>query len=71
MGSRTCLSAHDQSIFELDHGHHPLPDGLQGSGIYVQGHNRSDDLFMFLKKTGWRAEAERGICGLRIPGPGD
>ena len=41
---------HDQSIFELDHGHRPLPDGLEGSGIYVQGHNRSDDLFMFLKK---------------------
>ena len=40
----------DQSIFELDHGHRPLPDGLEGSGIYVQGHNRSDDLFMFLKR---------------------
>ena len=42
--------AHDQSIFELDHGHRTLPDGLEGSGIYVQGHNRSDDLFIFLKK---------------------
>ncbi len=41
---------HDQSIFELDYGHRPLPDGLEGSGIYVQGHNRSDDLFMFLKR---------------------
>ena len=41
---------YDQSIFELDHGHRPLPDGLEGSGIYVQGHNRSDDLFMFLKR---------------------
>ena len=40
----------DQSIFELDHEHRPLPDRLQGSGIYVQGHNRSDDLFMFLKR---------------------
>ena len=40
----------DQSIFELDHGHRTLPDGLEGSGIYVQGHNRSDDLFIFLKK---------------------
>ena len=40
----------DQSTFELDHGHRPLPDGLSGSGIYVQGHNRSDDLFMFLKR---------------------
>ena len=40
----------DQSIFELDHEHRPLPDGLEGSGVYVQGHNRSDDLFMFLKR---------------------
>ncbi len=41
---------HDQSIFELDHAHRPLPDGLEGSGVYVQGNNRSDDLFMFLKR---------------------
>ena len=41
---------YDQSIYELDHAHRPLPDGLEGNGIYVQGHNRSDDLFMFLTK---------------------
>ena len=41
---------YDPSIFELESGHRPLPDGLPGSGIYVQGHNRSDDLFMFLKR---------------------
>ena len=41
---------YDQSVYELAHEHRPLPDGLEGSGIYVQGHNRSDDLFMFLKK---------------------
>ena len=41
---------YDQSIYELDHAHRPLPDGLEGSGIYIQGHNRSDDLFMFMKK---------------------
>ena len=40
----------DQSIYELDYGHRPLPDRLGGSGIFVQGHNRSDDLFMFLKR---------------------
>ena len=40
----------DRSTFELDYGHRPLPDGLGGSGIYVQGHNRSADLFMFLKR---------------------
>ena len=41
---------YDQSIYELDHEHRPLPGGLEGSGIYVQGHNRSDDLFIFLKR---------------------
>ena len=41
---------YDQSIYELDHAHGPLPEGLEGNGIYVQGHNRSDDLFMFLKR---------------------
>ena len=41
---------YDQSIYELDHEHRPLPGGLEGNGIYVQGHNRSDDLFMFLMK---------------------
>ena len=28
----------------------PASHGLEGSGVYVQRHNRSDDLFMFLKK---------------------
>ena len=41
---------YDQSIYELDGGHQALPDGLGGAGIYVQGHNRSDDLFMYLKR---------------------
>ncbi len=41
---------YDQSIYELDGGHRALPDGLEGSGIYLQGHNRSDDLFMYLKR---------------------
>ena len=41
---------YDQSIYELHHEHRTLPHGLEGSGIYVQGHNRSDDLFMFLKR---------------------
>ena len=40
----------EQSIFDLDSGHRRLPDGLGSGGIYVQGHNRSDDLFMFLKR---------------------
>ena len=41
---------YDQSIYELDGGHRTLPDDLYGAGIYVQGHNRSDDLFMYLKR---------------------
>ena len=51
---------YDQSIYELDHAYRPLPDGLEGRGIYVQGHNRSDDLFMFLKRRveGLRPGAE-------------
>ncbi len=40
---------YEQSIYELDHGHRPLPDGLGGNGYYLRGHNRSDDLFMYLK----------------------
>ena len=39
-----------QSIYEPAHGHGPLTDGLEGGGIFVQGHNRRDDLFMFLKR---------------------
>ncbi|MXW63116.1 MAG: hypothetical protein F4003_15265 [Acidimicrobiaceae bacterium] len=41
---------YDQSIYELDGGHRALPDDLAGAGVYVQGHNRSDDLFMYLKR---------------------
>ena len=41
---------YDQSIYELDSGHRALPDNLDGAGICVQGHNRSDDLFMYLKR---------------------
>ena len=40
---------YDQSIYELDHGYRLLPEGLDGRGMCVQGHNRSDDLFMYLK----------------------
>ena len=41
---------YDQSIYELDGGHRALPDSLDGAGIFVQGHNRSDDLFMYLTR---------------------
>ena len=41
---------YEDELYELDSDHRELPSGLEGSGIYIQGHNRSDDLFMFLKK---------------------
>ena len=41
---------HAQGGFDLASGHRALPGGIEGGGIYVQGHNRSDDLFMFLKR---------------------
>ena len=41
---------YEDELYQLDSGHRELPSGLGGSGIYVQGHNSSDDLFMFLKK---------------------
>ena len=40
----------DDTIYELDSEWRELPDDLDGYGIYMQGHNRSDDLFMFLKR---------------------
>ena len=54
---------YDQSIYELAHEHSPLPGGLEGSGIHVQGHNRSDDLFMFLKRQvdGLRPNTEYAV----------
>ena len=50
----------EPSIYELDSGHRPLPDGLEGNGLFIQGHNRSDDLFMFFKRQvdGLKADAE-------------
>ena len=49
----------DPSIYELDSGYRPLPPGLDGNGLYIQGHNRSDDLFMFFKRRidGLKADA--------------
>ena len=42
---------HDPQLFELDSAYRALPDGLhQSSGMFMQGHNRSDDLFMYLKR---------------------
>ncbi len=41
---------YNPDIYELDSGHRPLPSDLAGNGMYMQGHNRSDDLFMYLVK---------------------
>ena len=40
----------NSAIYEFDSGYRPLPDGLEGGGVFLTGHNRSDDLFMFLKR---------------------
>ncbi len=54
----------DQELYELDSGFRPLPEGLEGNGMYLQGHNRSDDLFMFLKRqvTGLQANAAHDVA---------
>jgi hypothetical protein len=41
---------YDPEFYELDSEWRELPDDLGGYGIYMQGHNHSDDLFMFLKR---------------------
>lgn len=37
-------------IYQLQHGIRPLPQGFSGQGLMISGHNRSDDLFMFMKR---------------------
>ena len=53
----------EPSIYELDSGYRPLPSGLEGNGLYIQGHNRSDDLFMFFKRRidGLKADATYAV----------
>ena len=53
----------DQTIYELDSGYRSLPGDLEGSGVFLQGHNRSDDLFMFLKRQveGLRPETDYAV----------
>ena len=41
---------HDPAFYQLASSHQPLPSGLPGYGLYIQGDNHSDDLFMFFKK---------------------
>lgn len=37
----------DPDAWKLDASHRPLPAGLTGGGLYIQGNNHSDDLFMY------------------------
>ena len=41
----------DPEFFELDAGWGPLTENLDGSALYSQGHNRSDDLWMCWKRA--------------------
>jgi hypothetical protein len=40
---------YDEEFYQLESSWQELPSGLGGHGITMQGHNHSDDLFMFLK----------------------
>ena len=65
----------NQEIYELDSGFRELPEGLAGNGFYIQGHNRSDDLFMYLKRqvhglrpsTGYQVTVEIDLA-TNVPG---
>jgi hypothetical protein len=52
----------DSTVFEFKYAHTDRPSNLAGSGkaIMISGNNKSDDLFMFLKKkiTGLRPDAD-------------
>ena len=39
---------YEPATHELDSGWSALPSGFEGNAIYISGHNRIDDLFMFL-----------------------
>lgn len=40
----------DPEIYEMHAGYGTLPSGINSSGVSLTGHNRSDDLFMYLTK---------------------
>ncbi len=41
----------DPEIFELEADWRALPSNLDGNALYIQGHNRSDDLWMYWKRA--------------------
>ena len=42
--------ADNADIYQLDAGIKTLPAGFSGTGFMLSGHNRSDDLFMYMKR---------------------
>ncbi|WP_340678341.1 hypothetical protein [Paraglaciecola sp.] len=58
---------HDLSIYELASGVMSLPGDATKHGFYLAGHNRSDDLFMFIKTkvTGLQAST-RYVANVKI-----
>jgi hypothetical protein len=52
IGGFADLPEEGHESYELEVGHSPIPEetNATGNSIRIQGHNRSDDLFMFLKK---------------------
>ena len=66
----------DLAAFELESSWAPLPEGLEGNGVFIQGHNRSDDLFIsltsrssslqtFLKVSSGSVDPLERVCGSR------
>jgi hypothetical protein len=58
----------DKEIYELDSGIRDLPAGATpaGTGYLLAGHNRSDDLFMFLKRKIGPAEGVQPNTAYRL-----
>jgi hypothetical protein len=55
----------EPDVYELEFAHKELPAELEraGKGLMLQGHNRSDDLFMYMKKqlTGLKPDTRYAI----------
>lgn len=54
---------YNEEIYELEYSQGPLPPELEGNGTKICGHNRSDDLFMYMVKqvTGLKPSSEYSI----------
>ena len=53
---------HAPELYELDYGSRRLPSGLEGDGLYVQGHNRSDDLSCSSRRSSMVCSLEPAIA---------